>query len=189
MLGGFNLSSLCPHLVSLFLLLIKSSHRLITRSLANFQNHFRSLLHTSHSLTFWTGVSIKSVTWCKHEERPFQLTRHQTTRSHYGEALNSELILILNHWDLFLWALGFYGQWPIHLYSLYSTQYILSSSWSLLLLFSCSVVSNSLGPYGLQHTRLACPSPSPGACSNSCPLSQLCHPTISASVDPFSSCL
>ena len=40
----------------------------------------------------------------------------------------------------------------------------------------------------LQHTRLPCPSLSPGACSNSCPLSQWCHPTISSSVVPFSSC-
>ena len=46
----------------------------------------------------------------------------------------------------------------------------------MLLLFSCSVVSNSLWPHGLQHARLPCPSPSPEACSNSCPLSQWCHP-------------
>ena len=45
-----------------------------------------------------------------------------------------------------------------------------------------SVISDSLRPHGLQHTRLPCPSPSPRACSNSCPLSQWCHPTISASV-------
>ena len=58
----------------------------------------------------------------------------------------------------------------------------------LLLLFSHSVVSNSLWPYGLQHTRLPCSSPSLGVCSNSCPLSWWCHPTISSSVIPFSSC-
>ena len=58
-----------------------------------------------------------------------------------------------------------------------------------LLLFSCSVMSNSLQPHGLQHARLPSPSPSPRACSNSCPLSQWCHPTISSSVVPFSSCL
>ena len=45
-----------------------------------------------------------------------------------------------------------------------------------LLLFSCSVRSDSLWPHGLQHARLPCPSPSPGACSNSCPLSQWCDP-------------
>ena len=50
--------------------------------------------------------------------------------------------------------------------------------------FSCSVVSNSLRPHGLQHTRLPCPSPTLGACSNSCPLSRWCHPTIS-SCHPF----
>ena len=54
------------------------------------------------------------------------------------------------------------------------------------LLFSHSVVSDSLQPHGLQHTRLPCPSPSPEACSNSCPLSQRCHLTISSSVIPFS---
>ena len=52
-----------------------------------------------------------------------------------------------------------------------------------------SVMSNSLQPYGLQHSRPPCPSPTPGVCSNSCPLSWWCHPTISSSVVPFSSCL
>ena len=55
--------------------------------------------------------------------------------------------------------------------------------------FSHSVMSNSLWPHGLQHTRLPCSSPTPGACSNSCPFSRWCHPTISSSVVPFSSCL
>ena len=55
--------------------------------------------------------------------------------------------------------------------------------------FSCSVVSDSLRPHGLQHARTPCPSPAPKACSNSCPLSRWCHPTISSSVIPFSSCL
>ena len=54
--------------------------------------------------------------------------------------------------------------------------------------FSCSVVSYSLWPHGLQHTRLLCPSPTPRVCSNSCPSSRWCHPTISSSVIPFSSC-
>ena len=56
-----------------------------------------------------------------------------------------------------------------------------------LLLFSSSVLSNSLWPHGLQHSKLRCPSLSPGACSNLCPLSQWCHPTISSSVIPFPS--
>ena len=54
---------------------------------------------------------------------------------------------------------------------------------------SCSVASKSLQPHGLQHARPPCPSPTPGVYSNSCPLSQWCHPTISFSVVPFSSCL
>ena len=54
--------------------------------------------------------------------------------------------------------------------------------------FSCSVVSESLWPHGLQHNRPPCPSPTPGVCSNSVPLSRWCHPTISCSVIPFSSC-
>ena len=54
--------------------------------------------------------------------------------------------------------------------------------------FSCSVTSGSLWPHGLEHTRLPCPSPTPGAYSNSCLSNQWCHPTISSSVIPFSSC-
>ena len=55
--------------------------------------------------------------------------------------------------------------------------------------FSPSVMSDLLRPHGLQHARLPCPSPSPRVHSNSCPLSQWCHPAISPSVVPFSSCL
>ena len=54
--------------------------------------------------------------------------------------------------------------------------------------FSRSVVSNSLQPHELQHARPPCPSPIPRVYLNSCPLSQWCHPTISSSVIPFSSC-
>ena len=59
----------------------------------------------------------------------------------------------------------------------------------ILLLFSHSVVSDSLRPHGLQHARLPCPSPSPGACSTSCPLCRWCHSVIASSIVPFSSCL
>ena len=54
--------------------------------------------------------------------------------------------------------------------------------------FCPSVMSDSLQPHGLQHTRLSCPSPTPGAYSNSCPLSRWCHPNISSSIVPFFSC-
>ena len=63
-------------------------------------------------------------------------------------------------------------------------------SWkSLFSQFSHSVMSNSLWPQGPQHARSPCPSPTPRACSNSCPSSWWCYPTISSSVIPFSSCL
>ena len=55
--------------------------------------------------------------------------------------------------------------------------------------FSCSVVSDSLRPHGLQHARPPCPTLTPGVYPNSCLLSRWCHPTISFSVFPFSSCL
>ena len=65
--------------------------------------------------------------------------------------------------------------------------FMFMSNAPFLLLFSHSVVSSSLQPHGQQHARL--PWPSPRSCSNSCPSSQWCHPTISSSVVPFSSCL
>ena len=55
--------------------------------------------------------------------------------------------------------------------------------------FSRSVMSDSLRPHGLQYTSPPCPSPTPRVYSDSCPLSRWCHPTISSSVVPFSSCL
>ena len=64
-----------------------------------------------------------------------------------------------------------------------------SFQWISSVQFSLSVISDSLQPHGLQHARLPCPSPTPGACSNLCPSSQWCHLTISSSVIPFSSCL
>ena len=54
--------------------------------------------------------------------------------------------------------------------------------------FSRSVLSDSLQPHESQHTRPPCPSPTPGVYSDSCPSSRWCHPTISSSVSPFSSC-
>ena len=60
--------------------------------------------------------------------------------------------------------------------------------WVTNIQFSCSVVSPSFQPNGLQHARPLWPLPTPGVYSNSCPLSQWCHPTISSSVVPYSSC-
>ena len=62
------------------------------------------------------------------------------------------------------------------------------NSISLTAQFSHSVVSDSLWPHRLRHTRLPCPSPTPGTCSDLCPLTRWCRVTISSSVVPFSSC-
>ena len=67
------------------------------------------------------------------------------------------------------------------------TLFIVSRNRKHLVQLSRSVVSDSLWPHGLQHTRPPCPSPTPGACSNSCPSSRWCHPTTSSFVVPFSS--
>ena len=72
-----------------------------------------------------------------------------------------------------------------HFHPLWNTKQILSFS---SVQFSCSVVSYSLRPHELQHTRPPCPSPTPRVYSNSCPSSWWCHPAISSSVVPFSSC-
>ena len=64
-----------------------------------------------------------------------------------------------------------------------------STTFLIMLLFSCSVVSDSLWPHGLQHTRLPCLPLSPSVCSNSCPLSRWCYPTVRFFVLPFPSCL
>ena len=79
----------------------------------------------------------------------------------------------------------FHPKIPVHRVFRHSPRYCWKGCCSVQ--FSCSVMSDSLWPHGLQHARLPCPSPIPGACSNSCQSSQWCHPTISSSVIPFSS--
>ena len=84
----------------------------------------------------------------------------------------------------------------VHFYSRYTTVLISSGCCNKVhrlsvlssVQFSRSVMSNSLPSHESQHARPPCPSPTPGAYSNSCPLSQWCHPAISSSVVPFSSC-
>ena len=92
--------------------------------------------------------------------------------------------------------------------TIHSTAYLTNSTWmfnrilsstfwnwapdtylSLSVQFSCLVVSDSLWTHGLQHVKPPCLSTTPRVYSNSCPLSRWCHPTISSSVEPFSSCL
>ena len=69
-----------------------------------------------------------------------------------------------------------------------STLKIIQNNNSSSVQFSCSIMSYSLWLHELQHARPPCPSPTPGVYPNPCPLSQWCHPTISSSVVPFSSC-
>ena len=76
-----------------------------------------------------------------------------------------------------------------HAYELTCSWCYSSDDWVIIFICCCSVVSNSLQPHGLQHSSFSCPLPSPGAHTNSCPLSCWCHPSISSSVNPFSSCL
>ena len=68
------------------------------------------------------------------------------------------------------------------------TNLLLLFLWRTSVQFSRSVVSDSLQPHESQHARPPCPSPTPGVYSNSCPSSWWCHPAISSSVVPFSSC-
>ena len=74
-----------------------------------------------------------------------------------------------------------------HICGIYIYMWLLYYIFVVSVQFSRSAISNSLRPHGLQHTRPPCPSQTPRAYSNSCPLSRWCHPTISSSVVPFSS--
>ena len=89
---------------------------------------------------------------------------------------NSDLTMLYNPFNVLLNSVCFY---LVENFCIYIYQRSVQ--------FSCSVMSDSLRPHGLQHARLPCPSPTPRAYSNSCPLSRWCHPTISSSVIPFSS--
>ena len=100
--------------------------------------------------------------------------------------------------NLVMLSLTRWGNLGFHLTSLgfcfsptWTGSYLFFPYWFIVHLSSVSfsVVSDSLQPNGLQHARPPCPSPTPGACSNSCLSSWWCHPTISSSIVPFSSCL
>ena len=89
-----------------------------------------------------------------------------------------------------------FTQWMFHLFTFWFTVSIkiwtsLATPWSAFSSVQFSSVAQScltMWPHELQHARPPCPSPAPGVYSNSCPLSQWCHPAISSSVVPFSSC-
>ena len=86
-------------------------------------------------------------------------------------------------WSYHLWDHLLSIRWPV--LSELSSKFTKSET---VLLFNCWVVSDSSWPHGLQHSRPPCPSLSSGVCSNWCPFSWWCHPTVSSSVAPFSSC-
>ena len=115
----------------------------------------------------------------------------------------------VTHWSLFIWRFKrkygviwrfrWFGGWIFPWWGQkvghnwtwtrqWNALYAVLRSLNTTVQFSHSVVSNSSWPHALQHARLPCPSPSPWACSKSCPSSRWCHPTISSSVVPFSSC-
>ena len=91
-------------------------------------------------------------------------------------------VVLFKHWSIF--SNPFFTHTHTHTHFIWRSLGVLPNFSSV-----HSVVSSSLWPHELQHTRLPYPSPTPKACSNSCPLSQWCHSTISSSVIPFSSCL
>ena len=94
-----------------------------------------------------------------------------------------KLVPVWLHWEV-KFVPGFSWSWPHMPFSFF----LILICILLLLLFRFSVLSESLQPHGLQHIRLPYPSPSPRACSNSCPLSYWCHPVKASSAIPFSSC-
>ena len=94
------------------------------------------------------------------------------------QILKDDAVIMLHSICQQLWKKNLYTFWAKNIYNI---------SINSIVQFSHSVVSNSLWSHGLQHARLSCLSPNPRACSNSCPLSQWCHPTISSCVIPFSS--
>ena len=109
---------------------------------------------------------------------------------HNKKSLSFSFLHILEEKSLFLYYFLCNYIWFTILCLLHICNFIYFCICGYSVQFSHSVMYNSLQPHGLQHTRLPCPSPTPGACSNSCPLSWwCCHPTISSSVIPFSSCL
>ena len=125
-------------------------------------------LSFSLSPGIWTNITIVSKNWVSQ----FQL-------------LSDE------EWDWTMWNPGEIAHWWLFPWDVAHVSGVLENrgcnAGFSSVQFSCSVVSDSLRPYGLEHARPPCPSPTPGVYSNSCPLSQWCHPTISSSVLPFSS--
>ena len=138
-------------------------------------------LHGQRSLVGYSPWGRKS---CTQLTNTFTFTVLQSER--YQSILETMKSSIWDSW------LRVNCLWLLLLSNIYSTcsevkEFTDVGSISTSVQFSRSVISNSLRPHGLQHTRLPCPSPAPGTYLNSCPSSQWCHPTISSSVVSFSS--
>ena len=146
---------------------------------------------------WWATVPgvTKSQTWLS-DWTELNWTEH--IPSHY---LISVLLFFFNFSFFIFWFLNFLWRFLIcwwHYFGKNNANWIevfwIYSKWNIFCLFtsvqfSCSVMSNSLQPGGLQHTRPPCPSPTPGVYRKSRPLSWWYHPTISTFIVPFSSCL
>ena len=126
----------------------------------------------------WTGCGefLNFLRWCQLSQRAFQRTTHGAP----DNASDSMSLHRLMGPD-WVWFGSSFQNHNTNMLNRFLYFFLLSVQ------FSCSVVSNSLWPHGLQHARLLCPLSIPGACLNSCPLSRWCHPTISSSVIPISS--
>ena len=98
---------------------------------------------------------------------------------HIGTWICIFIFIYLNDWAQLIWDINLYK----NNFGFIRIKYVISS-----VQFSCSVMSDSLRPHELQHVRPPCPSPTPEVHSNSRPSSRWCHPAISSSVVPFSSC-
>ena len=101
---------------------------------------------------------------------------------HYLDLLGLNYMTLIEKNPTQMWNLQemmYFLVWPMLIWKLF--KYYVSQ-------FSCSVMSDSLQLHEPQHTRPPCPSPTPRVHPNSCPLNRWCHPTISSSVVPFSSC-
>ena len=104
------------------------------------------------------------------------------------EESSSKVFLVRGKMQEYIWVKYMYTSDELKKCKIKSSEVITLLRVSQFSQFSHSVVSNSLRPHELQHSRPPCPSPTPGVHSNSCPSSWWCHPAISSSVVPFSSC-
>ena len=150
-----------------------------TRATYGFQVLLASRAH--ECIVFSPGCHSLSGTWTKlspARKMRAQSGRSRTTSATSGETTEDMLIRTLP-------SIAGGGRTTCDL----QTQATLRRIWDSFSSVQWLSYVDSLRPHGLQHAKPPCPSPTPEACSNSCPLSQWCHPTISSSVVPFSSCL